>query len=150
MSVRVGLLFGVPLHAEDEGIIRRFERLDDAVVRVSRGLQPLAQILHRLVMETVDPRLGAVEFRQDGAVFDPDPVAWRAGRDLRLAVLLRAFVLRDDILVQRAAEGDVQDLGPSADAQNGLFDSRMIWIRCSSHSSKSSRLPCSIGCGSSP
>jgi len=49
-------LFGVALHGDDQAVIG-LDALDGAVLAMSRLMQTVSELLHRLVMEAVDPNL---------------------------------------------------------------------------------------------
>ena len=86
------------------------DRLDRAVGRPRGGDEVLAEHVDRLVVEGVDHRRAGLEHaRRARARGDPHGVHGLGG-ELGLAVAL-------DVLVQRAAAGDVERLRPAADAE---------------------------------
>ena len=102
---------GVPLHAEVERVPVALETLDEAVRRPGDRAQPLAEAVRRLVVEGVDVGLGhAHHAREPRAGLDPHGVGGDAAR-LGLAVAL-------EVLVQRAAAGDVERLHAAADPEH--------------------------------
>ncbi len=115
----------VPLHAEAEARRGILDRLDDAVGR-GRGRDEAGRDrLDRLMMAAVHgDRLVHQPFahqsRQQRILVDPDVVRQLVGQVLRhrQAVRQRAGDLRRDVLHQRAAAGDVQDLHAAADREN--------------------------------
>ena len=95
--------FGMPLYAKDRGG-GVHKRLDDAVVGARGGLEAGRGLIDRLVMIAVD-RGGR-----------PHECGKRAGT----ADAVAAAAVRGDVLMQRAAEKDVDYLNAAADAEDGL------------------------------
>ena len=116
----------MPLDAEAEARGWIFDRLDDAVGRGGRDAEPGRDLLDRLVMAAVRlARVGvaqpfAHQAREQRVFVDPHFVRQVVGlvRRHRPAVLQRAGHLRGDVLHQRAAARDVQDLDAAADRED--------------------------------
>src|SRR5206468_3951197 len=108
---------GVPLHADQEGMARGLDRLDDAVGAPRDGAQPQAQAADRLVVDRVHGELGRAEdAREPARRLDVDQMLDRA--ELRMAVPdLVAEVIRD-VRQEVAAERDVHQLHAAADAED--------------------------------
>src|SRR5258706_8864965 len=109
----------VPLHARHILRTREPQRLDHAVVERARfDREPLAQPVHRLVVERIHfrPRDSGVERGELRAGKDLDLVVFLVV-DRDVLVALRAGFLRRGVLVERAAERDVDELLAAANAQ---------------------------------
>src|SRR3954470_4162475 len=107
----LGDVFWVPLHADGEAFARHLDRLDDAVLLAGGDLDPVAQLADGLMMERVDDAGGVA----DGAgkvasLVDVDELSREHGAELR-----GLDVERSDVLIERAAAADVQELGAATD-----------------------------------
>src|SRR5206468_371347 len=103
--------FRMPLHADDEAMAFPADRLDEPI-RVAHRLdhEPLAERLHRLVMDRVAmPELRArIELREPRVGKDANVV--EVVLVLRLHAMLGLLrALRLDVLVESAPERDVDD-----------------------------------------
>ena len=85
------------------------QRLDCAVVRPLYGVQACAEVVNALMMRTVDGEACAVK-RAEERVIGARFVQTVSTVDLPVSV---------DVLVQRAAEGNIDDLQAAADAEDG-------------------------------
>src|SRR5579859_550001 len=107
-----GELFRVALDGDDQAIIR-LDALDRSVLAGRRLVQAGSQLLDRLVVEAVDPDLVLARgLAQLGCRLDLDRVG-----QVVAAVGPNVVVL--EVLHERAAHGDVDDLLATADAQHG-------------------------------
>ena len=97
----------MPLHGKNRQIFVS-DGLDRAVIRAGKNFKSRAQRIHRLMVRTVDDKSRAVQRAQEAA-FGADRV--QAVMSVDLAVVF-------DMLAQRAAEIDVEDLQPAADAED--------------------------------
>ena len=84
--------------------------LERAVRRAGGGAEPCAQRIRRLMVRAVDEKVRAVQRAQKAA----------AGRDGVQAVAAVQLAVAANVLAQRAAEVDVEDLEPPADADDRL------------------------------
>src|SRR5262245_52058110 len=116
----------MPLHAKTESCRWILDGLDDAVWSGAAHLKSGCERLHRLVVPAVDlKRIRIAEtlahqFRQQRILLEPDfmrevvrLVGWH-----HLLVLERSGHLRRDVLDERSAGSDVEDLNPPADCQD--------------------------------
>src|SRR5262249_52317450 len=102
-----------------------FDGLDDAVGRGRGDLEPFRHLLDRLMMTAVDVeavRAGETVGHQAGenrVLVEPDlmreieGLVWRHGQ----AMFERAGYLRRDVLNQRSAAGDIQELNATTDRE---------------------------------
>ena len=119
-AVSPGLIavFGVPLHAEAEAPPRVLDRLDHAVLGAGADHDALADPLGRLVMGAVDRQAsGPGDPVQQRARHDRDLMAGLGAR-IGLLVGQRARHGIRDVLDQRAAQHDVEQLLAAADAEH--------------------------------
>ena len=86
------------------------DRLDRAVARAGKDLQPLAQGFDGLMVGAVDREARAVQRTQQS----------RCGVDGMQPINAVNLTVALDVLTQRAAKIDVEDLQPAADADDGL------------------------------
>src|SRR6476646_1653641 len=113
--------FRMPLHREHVALALAADRLDHAVgLGPGLDVQAAAERPDRLVVDRGHYRLlcAAVQARKARAGLEADRVAVLlvgVGH-----VYLRLGKLRTDVLVQRAAEGHVDELRAAANAQHGL------------------------------
>ena len=82
--------------------------LDRAVIRAGKNFKSRAQRIHRLMVRTVDDKSRAVQRAQEAAF----------GADRVQAVMSVDLAVAFDMLAQRAAEIDVEDLQPAANADD--------------------------------
>src|SRR6266487_4765005 len=109
-------IFRVPLHRDHpRGVrVRRFRALDHAVIGPRHGLETWSEVADRLMMAAVHRRRAHAE----GALEE------RSGRDAHrmlarlVAVRHGAGPLAIQILIQGAAERDVEDLNATTDREN--------------------------------
>ena len=107
---------GVPLETGHEGALRRLDRLDDAVGAPGDGAEALAQTADRLVVHRVHAELGHTEdLREVTRRVDPHVVL--DGQHVGMAMDHPVPVLVRDVRHEVAAQGDVQELHPAADAE---------------------------------
>jgi hypothetical protein len=116
----VGVDFRVPLHAEHEVVgLGSDDGLDDAIRRPGDGAQVAAEFVNCLVMVTVDARCDASGQLGQQAV----PVNLNAmgnpAKGAALLVLHDVFNLGGQVLKQRPATVDVEQLHPVADGKDG-------------------------------
>ena len=111
--------FWVPLNAENPSMLGALDAFDDAVLGDGVGHQTAADFFHRLMM-------GGVYFHFSAADDGVKPRACRYVHLMAAMVFARAlFVgagagnLFFNVLIQRAAQGDVDRLRAAADAQDG-------------------------------
>jgi hypothetical protein len=110
------------LHAHHEAVAFPAHGLDEAVgFAHGFGDQPLSQPLDRLVVDGIHARgdEARVEAREPRARQHAHLVEGLVVLRL-VAVVAAARALRGDVLVERAAEGDVDELVAAADAEHGL------------------------------
>src|SRR5438105_8249801 len=113
----------MPLHAEAEAAARVFDRFDDTVRRACRGDEPFAEIFDGLMMAAVHvARIRILEPFTKGAVEEAAGVQPHLVRDREARLLdpmldVRADFL-GDVLDERAAARDVQDLDAAADRED--------------------------------
>src|SRR5206468_11681367 len=115
--------FGMPLDAEDVARTAPADRLDDVVGnRVRLDLESAAELVDRLMMDRIDGRLGAFrkQLRKSRARHEAHLVK-RLLVALGLAMDERLGHCGPDVLMQRAAERDVDQLTPATDAEHGLL-----------------------------
>jgi len=106
---------GVPLDAEAEEVLRSFDALDDAVFCAGADAEG-SGIGDRLLVSAVHAgRARAEAIREPCARVDADAVA---GVGIRELVGLRAGEIRLEVVVQRPAVDEGQQLHPVADAEN--------------------------------
>lgn len=118
MAGEAGQALGVPLDYQQEAVPFALERLDGPVGRPRGGRQALAQGVHRLVMERVDPEdPRADDVLQAAAGGYVDRVGGHVGRH-GLSVLDPLADRVGQVLVQRPPAGDVDHLGAAADGQD--------------------------------
>ena len=86
------------------------DRLDRAVARAGEDLQPLTQGFNGLMVGAVDREARAVQRTQQS----------RCGMDNVQMVVAAQLGVAPNVLVQRAAEIDVEELQAAADADDGL------------------------------
>ena len=86
------------------------DRLDRAVARAGEDLQPLTQGFDGLMVGAVDREARAVQRTQQS----------RCGMDNVQMVVAAQLGVAPNVLVQRAAEIDVEELQAAADADDGL------------------------------
>ena len=86
------------------------DRLDRAVGSAGEDLQPISQGFDGLMVRTVDDKSRAVQRAQEAAF----------GADRVQAVMSVDLAVAFDMLAQRAAEIDVEELQAAADADDGL------------------------------
>src|SRR5256885_4696304 len=103
----------MPLHCANVARAIAAHRLDDAVIGARLDLQAAREALDRLVMDRYDaPRPGlAIEARETGMRLEAHLVRM-------LVVVVRA--VGGNVLVQAAAERDVDQLRAAADAEHRL------------------------------
>ena len=99
----------VPLHGKDGQRLMR-DRLDRAVGSAGEDLQPLTQGFDGLMVGAVDREARAVQRTQQS----------RCGMDNVQTVAAAHLGVAQNVLVQRAAEIDVEELQAAADADDGL------------------------------
>ena len=97
----------MPLHGKNRQIFVS-DGLDRAVIRAGKNFKSRAQRIHRLMVRTVDDKSRAVQRAQEAAF----------GADRVQAVMSVDLAVAFDMLAQRAAEIDVEDLQPAADAED--------------------------------
>src|SRR5262245_65083618 len=111
-------MLGMPLHSHHEaGVVVELHTLHELIGRPRHRLEPGAERLDHLVVEAVDlDVVGAEHLGEAATGSDADRVrrvvAW-----LFLAVLDLRAGLRAHVLVEGAAEGDVEHLDASADGE---------------------------------
>ncbi len=115
--------FGMPLDGEDVRRTRVADRLDDPI-RLRPGFhhEIAAQRLHRLVVDRVglDERGTGVEAGEPAARHERCRMAVLLV-DRPVAVVERVRRLRADVLVERAAQADVDELRAAAEAEHRLL-----------------------------
>ena len=99
----------MPLHGKNRQIFVS-DGLDRAVIRAGKNFKSRAQRIHRLMVRTVDDKSRAVQRAQEAAF----------GADRVQAVMSVDLAVAFDMLAQRAAEIDVEELQAAADADDGL------------------------------
>src|SRR5690606_28187335 len=105
----------VPLHAEQEGVVRVLDRMDDAVEVPAADLQLLAELVDGLVMQAVDLcPFGAEQLGEPATGNDIQGLEWQHG-----AAVGGFAALGAQLLVEVAAAAGVEQLGATADAQQG-------------------------------
>ena len=97
----------MPLHGKNRQIFVS-DGLDRAVIRAGKNFKSRAQRIHRLMVRTVDDKSRAVQRAQEAAF----------GADRVQAVMSVDLAVAFDMLAQRAAEIDVEDLQPAANADD--------------------------------
>jgi hypothetical protein len=112
--------FGVPLHGE-HGTIRIFNGLDNAVHCARAYLQPIAYGIERLMMKTVDKHGITFGYAVHIAARLNGYAVRALGSGGALIMADIAGYLAGDILIKRAAEGNVYNLYAAAYAEYGLF-----------------------------
>ena len=96
-----------------------FNRLDDPVFRACGDREAGGRVPDGLVVEGVDGHLfAAVDLREQRTGLEIQTVRRVVAVRRGLLMAERFRNLRREILIQRAAEGDVQDLFPPADAED--------------------------------
>jgi len=114
--------FGVELHAEEPASILGLEGLDEPVDGYRGRYQAGSEGLHALVMKGVDEyfrlSLGQTESARSGEDFDAMP-EFVDSLILRRVVLDRPGKLSPDVLIERAAERDIEELMTAADSEYG-------------------------------
>ena len=110
---------GVPLDADEEVALGVLDRLDDPVGRPGDGDEAVAEPVHGLVVERVDVDPAAPRISAPTSLPGSISTSW-VGCVARppLAVARSAPVCVGEVLVQRAAAGDVESLGAAADRQD--------------------------------
>src|ERR1051326_9018528 len=108
---------GMPLHAHYEAVRDALDAFDDAVLGGCVDDESFTRRLHRLVVCGVDfqTRL-ADDLAQLGSLVNHDRVP-AAAFELRALVLDWIGILRVDVLIERAAERNVDRLRAAADAE---------------------------------
>src|SRR5262245_61825205 len=99
------------LDRQSERVILHQHRLGQPILGPSNDLDVLAWLLERLVMEAVDGvALLADDLRQGRPFRDGDPVRTQVTWPLIAVVIVldRLWPLRADVLIQRAALGNVE------------------------------------------
>src|SRR5882724_10633500 len=113
-------IFGVPLHAQAEAVFRVLDAFDHAVFGEGVHHHAGAEIPGRLMMGAVDLQfVGGADAVEEGALHHFHAVAGFGAR-IRLLVGERAIDLVGNVLDERAAEDDVQQLLAAADAEHRL------------------------------
>jgi len=112
------LEFGVPLHPETETVTRILDPLDDAVLGDGIDDEPRSGGLDRLMVCAVDPEaVHSGDAVQKGTGDHPDGMPGLVARvGLAMRQAIRDFVW--DVLDQRAAERDIQELLAAADPEH--------------------------------
>src|ERR1043166_3312074 len=112
------IVFGMPLDGQRPRCcpIHPFDALDDAVLRPRGRAQRRGQVTDRLMVAAVDARAHRPEgAMQQGVRLDAQPVA--SGR---VGVIDRPpAAFAREVLVQRPAQGHVQDLDAATDGEDG-------------------------------
>src|SRR3989442_1692022 len=104
-------LFGVTLHGDDQAIVR-LHPFDRAVLAGGGLLEPVRQVLDRLMVQAVDPDLVLTgRPAQLGRRIYVDRVR-------EVAAAQRAHLVTLEMLNQRASHGDVDDLLAATDAEH--------------------------------
>ena len=127
--------FGMPLHAEDEGVRRQRDRFYHAVLGEADRNQIACCRPNRLMMERVDADLlravNRGEVRIGGERYGVTDLVFVDG-GVVLAMLDLGRVLVGNVLNQGAAEGDVEHLDASANGEErqvalkGVIDQRQL------------------------
>lgn len=128
------------MHADDPVFLRfMFDRFDYAIRCYGGDAQPVAQIPNRLVMRRVDLDIVvAVTLRKAGygcelgnftAGLDPSGVdgVGRIGGEAFFAVLNAGVQFAGNVLVESAAEADVEALAAITDGQDGFARSKGVF-----------------------
>lgn len=130
-------VFRVPLHGNNRSAFGALKTLNDTVGRKGRCLKSLADLVDGLVVAGVDLRRAAKGLIKRGTLQKAHFVN-RIGAKCLLRMLDVGFgELRAKVLINRTAEGNVDELAASADAQKRL--ARAVRA-CTSPISKTSRL----------
>jgi len=114
--------FGVPLNAGDKRVARAADRFDDAIAVASGlNLHPRGEILDCLMVDAVDEQ--GLSWRVQAAQPSPRLDLYRV-KIMLVGALVEVHgqwpALGRQILVQRASEGDIQNLDAPTDAENRL------------------------------
>ena len=109
--------FGMPLHAQNETVAYAFDALDDAIFGDGVDGEPAAEMLDGLMMTGIHPYARAAhDFEQSSVWFDVNGVA--------TSILRSVFVdpasteLDCNVLIEGAAQGDVDCLGAATNTKN--------------------------------
>lgn len=113
--------FGVPLYADGEGVRGHFQCLDGVVRGARADGEALAGRVDGLVVVAVDEQVAADVGSQLAVRRHADAVADLAAGIGLLHVVQVPAGLQGDVLVNRAAAGDVVDLHAAADGEDGFF-----------------------------
>src|SRR2546428_385547 len=108
---------GVPLHAERE-LVGQLDGLDDLIRRDGANAGP-TRVLHCLMMGRVHLDLALADDRRQLRAGDDARLVPRLARVVALLVIERAWHLVADVLEQRAAQLDREQLHAAADAEHG-------------------------------
>lgn len=106
------------LDSQGECIGGKLHRLCYVVWRPCDDADAIAQAVDGLMVQAVDAVARGVEDGgQPGAGEDVDVVGAMAARMVHLRVLLRLWLLGAEVLIERAATGDVEELHATTDAE---------------------------------
>src|SRR5216683_7259117 len=107
-------LFRVGLDPDDEPAVGHLDTFDQPILGRADGAQRGRQVADGLVVKAVDlDTIGADRSREQASSFDFQPVHDRVTR--RAIMVVRRGALDVDVLPQRAAQRDVQDLDAATD-----------------------------------
>ena len=111
----------MPLIAAQEGFVGAVYRFDDAVLCIRHGRKSFAEDFDRLMMETVSLYFGgAGQAVQRGAFYNANGVGIGV-QTICLIVGDVGFILTWNILIQRAAKGDIDHLDTPTNAEDRLL-----------------------------
>src|SRR5262245_18413995 len=114
----------MPLDAEDEAIVGHLYSLDQPIVRRRHGRETGRQARNALLMHAFHREdIGAQQAAESRSLRDPDLVAQVVATPpagWKLVVFDRMRALSAEVLVQRSADGHVQELHPSTYREHGF------------------------------
>ena len=110
----------MPLHGPDKLLARQTDGLGDAILRQGHYLQRRGQFADRLVVQAVHGQLTLAQQLVERPRRHQRDTVYRHIVGRLLVVLRRRGVLGGQVLVQRAAQVDVQKLDAPANAQHWL------------------------------
>ena len=108
------ILLGVPLDTNRKPGARELNRLNCAVVGEADGVEPFPEPVHGLVVMASTVRFGAENRADSTGGLQDDPVGADASQCRSMGVVADYF---REVLVQGAAEADVQQLEATADGE---------------------------------
>jgi hypothetical protein len=112
--------FRMELRGYDEAATVHFEHFRDAIISRPANYHVPARLMHGLVVEAVDHKgVRAKQLLYAAAGQDIDAMRQVVTRLIALRVMQAIRVKIMDILVERATQGDVQDLHTATHSQRG-------------------------------